>query len=156
MNVRLRFSTTRSFIPSALIRWRTQCAQSHVEFIRDDGFTLGARWSLRKEDNGVRLRSPISIVEQINVIEYTFPEIEKAWTEGLKLVGTPYNLRGIFGIVAAKDWTQTGHMDCSNFAFEASRRAGRELLNPQEIAPWKITPRDLQLSEALTLLSHRL
>lgn len=150
---RLRFSTTRSVIPSGLIRWRTQCGQSHVELINDAGETLGARWSLHRADNGVRLRPPSSTADQIDVIEYTFPHIEDAWAEGLKLIGTPYNLRGIFGIVAAKDWTDSGHMDCSNFIFEVARRAGTELLNPTEIAPWKITPRDLQMSTLLSLLS---
>jgi hypothetical protein len=148
--IRLRFSTTRSLIPSALIRWRTQCAQSHVEFIRGDGFTLGSRWSLNRADNGVRLRSPISIAEQRSVLEATFPGIDQAFTEGLKLTGTPYNLKGIFGIAAAKDWTEQGSLDCSNFVFTAAERAGVQLLNPKDIAPWKITPRDLQLSELLT------
>ena len=150
--IRLRFSTTRSLIPSALIRWRTQCAQSQVEFIRGDGFTLGSRWSLSKADNGVRLRSPLSIADQCSVLEATFPGIDQALMEGLKLIGTPYNLKGIFGIAAAKDWTEQGHLDCSNFVFTAAERAGIQLLNPKDIAPWKITPRDLQLSELLTFL----
>ena len=150
--IRLRFSTTKSIIPSGLIRWRTQCDESHVEFIRGDGFTLGSRWSFNKADNGVRLRSPLSIVDQCRVLEATFPGIDLAFMEGLKLVGTPYNLKGIFGIAAAKDWTDQGRLDCSNFIFTAAQRAGIQLLNPKDIAPWKITPRDLLFSELLTFL----
>lgn len=149
----LRFSTSSSLIPSALIRWRTQCAQSHVEFIRDDGFTLGSRWSFGKADNGVRLRSVSSILDQRDVICATFVGIQGAYEEGLKLIGTPYNLKGIFGIAAAKDWTDQGSLDCSNFIFLAAQRAGVLLLNPKDIAPWKITPRDLLLSERLRILN---
>ena len=151
--IQLRFSTTRSFIPSALIRWRTQSAVSHVEFFNPGcGVTLGARWSLTEIDNGVRLRGAAAIADQEGVVLATFPGIEQAYEHGLALIGTPYNLKGIFGIAAARDWTSKHHLDCSNFIFEAARMAGVLLLNPEEIAPWKITPRDLMLSPKVTIL----
>jgi hypothetical protein len=150
--IRLRFSTTNSLIPSAVIRWRTDSDQSHVEFINEAGCTLGSRWSLRKSDNGVRVRPPSSTTHQKRVLEATFVGIENAYTKGINLVGTPYNLKGIFGIAVSKDWTDQGELDCSNFVFVAAQRAGVQLLNPKDIAPWKITPRDLLLSPLLTFL----
>lgn len=150
--IRLRFSTTKSIVPSAFIRWRTQCAQSHVELINDDGFTLGARWSLHKSDNGVRVRPPSSTAGQINVVHATYPGIEKAWEIGLSYVGTPYNLRGILGIALAKDLTNPGEVDCSHYQLMLSYLVGWPLLSDRVMADWKITPRDLIAFGAITLL----
>lgn len=150
--IRLRFSSTHSFIPSALIRWRTGALVSHVEFIDDRGWTLGSRWSMKAADNGVRLRPPKSTDGQINVVHATFPGIESAYVRGIDLIGTPYNLRGIFGIITARNWTDKDKMDCSNFVVRAAERAGVYLLRDNVIEPWKITPRDILLSKEITLL----
>jgi len=150
MPVRLRFSSTRSLIPSALIRWRTQCWQSHVEFELPDGSTLGSRWSLNSADNGVRIRPPQACHGQINVTHKTFTGIEDAAAFCRTLIGTPYNLKGIFGIATAKDFYDENALDCSHAVFiSAEKGAHVLLLNPIDIQPWKITPRDLLLSDFL-------
>ena len=147
--IRLRFSTQVWAIDSALIRWRTQCDQSHVEFEREDGSTLGARFP-----DGVLERPKSANVHQSRVVHATFPEIDKAHDWVLKnLLGAPYNWKGIIGIALARDYELKGAVDCSQtVALGAWYGCNTQLLNPTVIAWWKQTPRDLLLSTQLTVL----
>lgn len=145
--VRLRFSTEPSSILSAFIRWRTDCAISHVEFEREDGWTLGSRYS-----DGVRLRPPEANAKQAHVLHGTFPKIEEAYAWALQnRLGWPYNVWGIFGIATAKDWHDKNARFCSELIYESAEAVGTCLLNRYTTAWWQIAPRDLVISPAVTL-----
>ena len=151
--VKLRFSTEIWAPDSALIRWRTQCAWSHVEFEREDGSTLGARFSpFSKKDDGFIERPVSANSKQARVVHYTFPGIELAHEWGMNnLLGHPYDWRGILGIALARDVSANGSVFCSYAIFLcALYGALRKLVNDQTICDYKFTPRDLLLSNDLT------
>ena len=153
----LRFSTTRTLIPSAIIRWRTQCAISHVEYWdSESGFTLGSRWSRRHFENGVQWRSRRYCEEQTNVILARFAGIELAYRAGQKFLGYGYNLKAIFAMVLANDWESKGKMFCSEFIVRSAEEAGIKLVNDRVIAERKITPRDILLSTSVEVVNGKI
>jgi hypothetical protein len=94
----IRLVTSNDII-SALIRDKTWCAYSHVEFILDDGTTLGAH-----ADGGVRIR-PIdyAVFTAVKVITITVTEEQKAAVLAFAhaQVGKAYDMGAIAGIVVA-------------------------------------------------------
>jgi hypothetical protein len=120
----------------------------------EDQFTLGARWSLGKADNGVRMRGPEANGTQRNVVFATFAGIEEAWVWGYRnRLGWPYDTSAIFGIVLAKDRHDASDRFCSEFIMEcAEKGAGIQLLSTIVFPYWKVTPRDLMLSRTLEWL----
>jgi hypothetical protein len=141
--IKLRFSTQRA-IDSALIRWRSDAHISHVEFEREDGWTLGARLF-----GGVALRPPSACQRQYNVIHATFPGIQAAYDWGLaNRLGWKYDALGILGIATARDWHNKVGRFCSEFVLESAEETGTFLLS-QIVKMWQISPRDLVLSSLL-------
>lgn len=157
MKVCLRFSTQRWDIASALIRWRTECKHSHVEFEYEDGWTLGARFSLRGKIarwlgwplcwidlDGVQFRPPRENRKQVNVLRLTYPGIDQAldWFHANRL-HAPYDLLGIIGIATARGWDDSHDNFCSEGMAEAAASVGIKF---QNLSPQATTPRDIEIS----------
>lgn len=156
--VRVRFSTCRWSIVSALIRWHTDSQFSHVEFELPGGATLGSRFSLRgklarcfgwnfwRDLDGVQVRPPTANRRQTLVAYKTFPKIEDAAIWGYKnRVDSPYDLLGILGIVSATGWAESHDDFCSEFVTEC---ANAVYVIPQNNPAHKTVPDHLYISTA--------
>jgi uncharacterized protein YycO len=112
----IRLVTSNDII-SALIRDKTWCAYSHVEFILDDGTTLGAH-----ADGGVRIR-PIdyAVFTAVKVITITVTEEQKAAVLAFAhaQVGKAYDMGAIAGIVLHRDWRNADKWFCSELVVAA-------------------------------------
>lgn len=146
----LRASTTRSFIPSAVIRWRTDFGISHIEFQRPDGSTLGAR----ADGHGVAERPASFNRDQENIILATFDGIERAHDWVLKnRLGFEYDFKGIFGIAFGKaDWHDSGARDCSCLVLEGAEEGAKNFLLNRDLRIWQATPRDILASPRVAIL----
>lgn len=157
----LRFSTHRRDPISWAIRVRTDWGRSHVEFEREDGWTLGARFSVRgklsrtfklpfwKDLDGVQWRPPAQGA-QVNVAKYTFEYIELAveWMDK-NLLGRPYDVLGCAGIILATDWHSPYKQFCSAAIQRSAAARGIYFQSRYETAPWQLTPRDIEISNVL-------
>jgi hypothetical protein len=164
--MKLRLSTVYWSLISWLIRWGSDSKHSHVELERADGWTLGARFSLRGKIarnlgwpnqwlhlDGVQWRRPDAT--QSNVVYFTYPGIEQAarWIEQNRL-NAPYDLPGIIGIVTAKGWDESGDAFCSEVAQEAAVAVGLSGGKGfQNCSPQATKPRDIEISLAITKLN---
>jgi len=160
---KLRLSTVRLCLVSFLIRWLSDSEHSHIELEREDGWTLGARFSLRGKIarwlgspkawldlDGVQWRPPDAI--QTDVLYFTFPGIEGAidWVEKNRM-GAPYDLIGILGIVTAKGWTDSHDAFCSELAQEVAQAVGVcQGRGFQNCSPQATKPRDVEISLMIT------
>lgn len=154
--VRLRFSTEPWSLTSALIRWRTMCKQSHVEFELANGLTFGARFSLRGKIgryfgirawsllDGVQWRGQDANKHQQRIIHATFPGIEKAYTWAVNhKAQCPYDVKAILGIITSRGWACQDSEFCSDLIAQAAEETGVRLLDN---SAWATTPRDLLIS----------
>jgi hypothetical protein len=159
--IRLRLSTERWSVVSALIRWRCDSKSSHIEYECDDGWTLGARFSLRGKIarvfgypkcwlklDGVQLRPPSANRKQTSIRYFTFDSIEQAYHwEFDNRLDTPYDLMGILGIVTARGWAKSGDAFCSEVKQEGAIAVGAGGGKGfQNCAPQACTPRDIEIS----------
>lgn len=153
--IKLRFSTEKWAIDSALIRWKTDSKISHVEFENDvDGSTLGSRFSLFPSDSGIRIRPYWANSKQTHVVHATFDGIELAYAWVLKnRLGWGYDVKGILGISTVSDWHSRHGRDCSATVFEGAEiGASIELLKLKDKALWYVTPDDLLNSDLVKIL----
>jgi len=167
--VKLRLSTERWSLVSALIRWGSDSRHSHVEYEREDGWTLGARFSLwgkfaRKLNwpkrwlklDGVQWRPPKASRKQVDVLYLSFPGIEQAaeWEEKNRL-GAPYDLLGIIGIVTARGWMESNDAFCSEVKQEGAIAVGLSHGRGfQNCAPQAMKPRDIEIGLVATKLGE--
>jgi len=131
-----------------------------VEYITSDGWTLGARFSLRGKIanwmlkyfditihswiglDGVQRRPPSSTRKQSNVIEVTFPKIELAYQWlWVKRLNWPYDLQGILGIATARGGASKTDEFCSR-AITDSILATSDWF-PLHMSSQAVTPRDM-------------
>jgi hypothetical protein len=153
----VRLSTVKWSLVSAVIRWRSECDQSHAEFEFEDGSTLGARFSLRGKIarwlgwpkrwqylDGVQLRPASANRKQSKIIRLTFDRIEEAavWFR-LNRLGAPYDLLGIVGIGTARGWDDSHDNFCSEGIHESAMAVGTVL---QDCASQAVLPRDIKIS----------
>lgn len=158
--VRLRLSTEKWSIVSAMIRWKTDCKQSHVEFEYPDGWTLGARFSLRgkiarclgwptcwMDLDGVQMRPPRENRKQMAVVHVLFAGIDYAakWFY-MNRLHAPYDLLGVLGIGAARGWDDSHDNFCSEGVTESALAVGVRFQNQ---TPQATTPRDILISSAV-------
>jgi len=151
MPIVLRASTTRSFIPSAVIRWRCDFPISHIEFQREDGSTLGAR----ADGLGVAERPASENRQQRDVIIATFDGIEHAhdWVMANRL-GWKYDYKGIFGIACGReDWHAARARECASVVLEGAEEGAHNFLFNRDMAVWQVTPRDIMVSPRVSILS---
>lgn len=142
--IRIRFVTEDGLI-SALIREKTWCDYSHVEFVLDDASTLGAHFS-----GGVAIR-PADYATFTKIEEFDIPvsaeQKQLIMNFAYAQVGKPYDTGAIAGIVAHRDWSDPGKWFCSELVAAAFNVALPLIRVPDNVD--RITPRDLLLSVRL-------
>jgi uncharacterized protein YycO len=140
-SIMIRFVTCDDIV-SALIRQHTWCDYSHVEFVLDDGATLGAH-----ADRGVAVRPanydsftkidtfvvPMTVEQKFEIMSFANAQIGKA-----------YDMTAIAGIVFHRDWRNKNQWFCSELVAAAFEQALPLLNVPSSVD--RITPRDLLLS----------
>jgi hypothetical protein len=104
-NIKLRFVTCGDLV-SALIRDKTFCAYSHVEFVLNDGTTLGAH-----AEGGVAIR-PANYDNFTKIAVFNVPvatdEVKASILAfAMAQVGKPYDFGAIAGLVLNRDWRNT-------------------------------------------------
>jgi uncharacterized protein YycO len=142
--IKIRFVTCADLV-SALIRDKTFCAYSHVEFVLDDGTTLGAHAS-----GGVAIRpANYDVFTKIAVFAVSVSQSQKdvIFSFAQAQVGKPYDFGAIAGLVVDRDWRDTSKWFCSELVAAAFEQAEPLLRVPDSVD--RITPRDLLLSLGL-------
>lgn len=143
--VRVQIVTEKWNPISAAIRFSTRSWASHAEFSIDGRWTLGAR-----SHGGVRTRLA-SIDHYSRIEQFAAPGIEEAYKWALTQVGKPYDYSAILGIALDRDWHDESRWFCSELVCAAFEKAGYPLLSTRPSDKfYRITPRDLLLSRALT------
>lgn len=139
--IKIRFVTEDDLI-SAMIRLHTWCDYSHVEFVLDDGTTLGAHY-----DGGVRIR-PANYATFTRIDEFVVPmTVEQKFTImsfAQAQIGKGYDTGAIAGVLLHRDWRNPDKWFCSELVAAAFEQA-MPLLNVNEGVN-RIVPRDLLLS----------
>lgn len=147
-NIIIRF-VTQEDVESIAIRAYTWCAFSHVEFVLDDGTTLGARTD---HNPGVQIR-PINYAKFSNEERYNIPVTDEQKAIIMAFahaqVGKPYDVKDIFGIFTHRDWRDDGSWICSELVTAAFEKGGVYLLNSQSEYVNRVTPADDYLSPML-------
>lgn len=139
--LRIRYSAHHDPI-SWYIRWKSgpDAEHSHVEYLLEDGTTLGARMF-----GGVKIR-PVSPRDKhvvITEIEVDHPNPE----EFLKtFIGCGYDFKGLAGWVTHNKSQNDEDFWCSEFIFITTKMLGTEMLHSRG---W-VSPRDLLLSPIQT------
>lgn len=142
--VRIRFVTEDDLV-SRMIRVQTWCEFSHVEFVLDDGTTLGAHFS-----GGVRIRpANYSQFTKIAVFDVPVTAEQKATILGFAnaQLGKGYDTEAIAGLVSHHDWRNPDKWFCSELVTAAFEQAFPLLHVPNSVN--RITPRDVLLSVLL-------
>lgn len=137
--IRLQFSTTKR-AGSAVIRWFTWSDFSHVEFVLDDGWLLGA-----EPDGGVQVRPPECA--RVGAVRFRVRAPRRVLDRALSQVGRPYDWLGVLGFGVRRDWAADDSWFCSEFVAWAFQAAGSPLLRAEHVH--RLTPRDLLLSPRL-------
>lgn len=127
---------------SRMIQWFSHGPWSHVDAVLDDGTLLGAR-----ADGGVAIR-PSSYTGADKTCRADIPctpEQEAAFYRFLALqIGKPYDMTGIIGFVADRNWRQDDSWFCRELVTAAEEQCGLfpyPLVSPAN----KITPTDAYL-----------
>lgn len=142
--IRIRFVTCADLV-SLLIREKTFCDYSHVEFVLDDGTTLGAHAS-----GGVRVRpANYDTFTKVAVFDVTVTDEEKSKILAFAhaQLGKPYDFGAIAGLVVNRDWRDPSKWFCSELVTAAFEQA-KPLLRVADSID-RITPRDVLLSTEL-------
>lgn len=138
---------TQEDIVSFLIREKTFCDYSHVEFVLDDGTTIGAHSS-----GGVAIR-PSNYAKFTKVAKFAVsvtPEQKAAILAFAHAqVGKGYDYGAIASDLLSKDLHSRGKWDCSELVVAAFAAGGAPLLRMSETID-RYTPRDILLSLQIT------
>lgn len=141
--ITIRFVTEKDFI-SAAIRLETWSSFSHVEFVLDDGTTLGAR-----SDGGVQIR-PLGYTkfasEEWYQIEVTDAEKKAILDAARAQVGKKYDYSDIMGILFRRDWRAQDKWICSELVAYCFEKGGLPLVHAPLNRVNRITPGILYLS----------
>ena len=141
------FLSTEELDPvSAAIRFKTECAWSHVGFLRlSDNWTFSAM----SDGKGVAWRPPNP---HAKILKLNVPHVEIALAKFLTQQGKPYDKLDIVGIALGLNLETKGHFICSVgvvWSFEDNLPCV-PLVNPTFIPREHITPRDILLSPFVT------
>lgn len=146
------FLSTEEFDPvSAAIRLKTECAWSHVGFLRlSDNWTFSAM----SDGKGVAWRppNPKARILKLRVEDSRF--IDAAVAQALTQEGKPYDKLDILGIALSLNAESANHFICSTLVAWSFEQCGAPLLNPTFIPRAHITPRDILLSPFLAELKE--
>jgi uncharacterized protein YycO len=145
--IRIRFVTEDDLV-SALIRQHTWCEYSHVEFVLDDGTTLGAHFS-----GGVAIR-PANYAKFTRVAEFvvltTVARKLTIMSFAHAQVGKDYDCSAIAGDLMHRDWRDDAKWFCSELVTVGFEQAD-PILAPR-VGVNRIVPRDLLLSLRLLVV----
>lgn len=141
------FLSTVEFDPvSAAIRARTECAWSHVGFLR-----LADNWtySAMSDGKGVAWRAPNP---EARILKLVHEKADEALAAALTQQAKPYDRLDILGIALGKNWMEPHAFICSTLVAWSFEQIGAPLVNPTFIPREHITPRDILLSPFVTEL----
>lgn len=145
MAVVLQFSTSPGIV-SAVIRWATWSTISHVDFVIEGGYLLGAR-----TDGGVQIRPP-NYTKFSRLVRYEVEDAPDSIIHTAKTqTGKPYDYGAISDFLFHRDWEKKTRWFCSELVAWAFEENGYPLLNTNRLD--RITPRDLTLSPFLKLIN---
>lgn len=137
----IRFVTEDDLV-SALIRDKTWSPYSHVEFVLDDGTTLGAHFS-----GGVAIR-PLNYAKFSKEERFDIPVTDEQKALILAFahaqVGKSYDMTAIAGMCLDRDWRNRDKWFCSELVAAAFELAVPLLRIADDVD--RISPRDLLLS----------
>jgi hypothetical protein len=133
--------STEKYDPlSVLIREKTECAWSHVGFLRlSDNMTFSAMC----DGQGIAWRS-VKPTQEILPLDAV--GCDAAFALALTQRGKPYDMLDIAGIALGFDWSSPEHFICSALVFWAFEQTDNPLLNMKFIPREHLTPRDVLLS----------
>lgn len=135
------FLSTIEFDPESLaIRVQTECAWSHVGFLRlADDWTFSAM----ADEKGVAWRAPNP---KAKVLKLSGANIEAALARALTQEAKPYDKLDIVGLALGANFETKGSFICSTLVAWSFEQIGAPLLNPTFIPREHLTPRDILLS----------
>lgn len=135
-HITIRFVTANDPV-SIAIRMETWGKFSHVEFILDDGTTLGAH-----ADGGVAIR-PLNYAKFTEQHWYSIPVTEEQKIAIMAFaheqVGKPYDFTDIAGILFHRDWRSDDSWICSELVAAAFEK-GLPLLHIPDKDVNRVTP----------------
>lgn len=139
------FLSTEEFDPvSAAIRLKTECAWSHVGFLRlSDNWTFSAM----SDGKGVAWRPPNP---KARILKLSTPNVDVAIAKAFTQEGKPYDKLDIVGIALGLNLESNGRFICSVLVAWSFEQIGVPILNPTFIPREHITPRDILLSPFVT------
>lgn len=112
--MKIRFSSQHK-LGSWLIRKVTRSEWSHVEFILEDGRTLGSRFF-----GGVQIRKPLTKLRTVCDVEIPW---EPGWIEELyEYIGDGYDYLGAIGWLYNRVWQKLGRWTCSELVADFLQR----------------------------------
>lgn len=129
-------------LSSRLIAWFTQGKYSHVEFITEDGYALGAR--LR---GGVKRRPYEYIGKRQYRLFGVYSPHDLVMSYANSQIGKSYDWLAILGFVFGRNWQNMKRWFCSELCVWCFISAGVEVLRVEGVN--KITPDGLALSPFL-------
>ena len=146
MTIKLLFSRSHQ-LGSYFIRWITWSDWSHVEFVTDDGFVIGAVYpgGVMKYPLATRLAES-SAYEYCTVVKGDY---QKALDFLTKQIGKPYDVTAIFGILTHRDWEEDDRWFCSEMQTAAIKESNDGVCSPVRKVSWRVTPQDLYQSPCL-------
>ena len=141
----LYMATERFDLVSWIIRRHTNCAWSHVGF-----FDTETRMTLSAEcdGKGIAWRPP---KEDQTIILLDAIGVDVAFARMQAMIGTPYDFKKIVGIALGMNLSTPGKEICDSSVFRCFEETGNPLVNPEFIPREHLTPRDILLSEKVTL-----
>jgi hypothetical protein len=133
-------STQKYDLVSALIRRATNCDWSHCGFFNRTNHTT---YSAMADGKGLTFR-PVGPTQKMLLL--TAPGVEAAYQKALEWEGTPYDFKGVFGMVIGRNWDDPTKLFCDLTVFRAQRETGNPLVNHTFLPDIHLTPRDILLS----------
>lgn len=145
-------STEKWAAASILIRYGTRCPWSHAGFYNsEEDCYLSAQVK-----GGVAIRTTKGTPTESfsKRLICSADGIDEAYAFALTQLGKPYDWRAILGIAAGNtDWHDGEDYFCSELVAYAFEQIGKPLLNPSAVI-WRITPRDLLLSNSIKVIGE--
>jgi len=146
------FLSTEQYDPvSMAIRFKTECAWSHVGFYRlSDSYTFSAM----SDGKGVAWRPPnpraqILLLDDTRGSRDGADVMEGALAAAETKAGEGYDFLDILGITFGPNWETPGRLICDKLVLWAFQSIHFPLLNPTFIPSSHFTPRDILLSPYL-------
>jgi uncharacterized protein YycO len=150
MAILLQFCAFDSLV-SRFIAYGTEGTVAHVDAVDDAGNLWGAQneTGLGGKPSGVQIRpedygDSCGMTNRIRVLVSATPAQEAAfWGFMRNQLGKPYDLTGIAGFIAGRDWHDDGAWFCSELVCAALEASGA--IKKLETPANKITPQELLL-----------